>query len=284
MPKIHNPMQGVKIWENDKNGFTVFELHYSADENKRKDDWKKEASRDLPTRNWLQEYEIQWLSYTGIPVYGDWNRRVHCSDFELTPHIGLPMLIGFDFGLNAAAIVGQLQEDTLCIFREFTSINMGAERFSDYVIKQLRLYYPKWASLKRDWLCFIDPSGQFRKDTDEGTCAKVLDSKGFSCRPGPVSFEARRQSVEHFLVRMANKKPCLQINAVTCPLLVAGFDGGYRYPDKALEVEQTVLSPVKDQHSHIHDALQYLCSGVININKQMQKHRVPRPEYNMKRR
>lgn len=277
--EVLKPMQGIRIWKNPKNRFTVFEIHYSADEDKTSAEWKAAAKSGMPRRQWEQEYEIKWHSYEGLPVYGDWNKTLHESPFVMEAHVGLPLLIGWDFGLCAAAIVGQLQGSKLCILKEFTSMNMGAERFSTYVVHQLRQLYPQWADRKRDWLCWIDPSGQFRKDTDEGTCARVLDNKGFSPMPGPVAWEARRGAVEAFLCRMTKEGPSFQVNTMQCPVLSKGFEGGYRYPKKATELEQTILSPLKNMYSHVHDALQYLCWGVATKQHAMRRSQVPKPSY-----
>lgn len=279
MSDILTPMQGVRIWDNPKNKFTVFELHFSADEEKRSAEWLDGAKSGMPRRKWEQEYELKWETFEGLPVYGDYNKKIHSAPYLLEPHMGLPLLIGFDFGLCAAAIIGQYVDTTLNILCEFTSQNMGAERFSTHVIHQLRQRFPAWADRRRDWLCFIDPSGMFRKDTDEGTCAKILDDKGFNPMPGPVAWEARRGAVESFLCRMHKGVPGLQINTLECPVLCRGFEGGYRYPEKATEVEANVLSPIKNMYSHIHDALQYLAWGVNAQNETMRRFRVPKPGY-----
>lgn len=279
MTDVLKPMQGVKIWDNAKNKFTIFELHYSADEDKRSEGWKEAARSGMPRRKFQQEYELQWQSYNGLPVYGDWNKEIHGASFKLEPQIGLPMLIGWDFGLCAAAIIGQYCDGTLNIIQEFTSMNMGAERFSTYVVHEMRQRWPQWADRRRDWLCWVDPSGMFRKDTDEGTCAKILDNKGFNPMPGPVAWEARRGAVDSFLSRMSKGIPSFQVNLPDCPVLGKGFDGGYRYPQKATEIEQAVLSPIKNIYSHIHDALQYLAWGVNTLSENTRRVRVPRQAY-----
>lgn len=279
MAKVLNPMQGVRIWENEKNHFTVFELHYTADEDKRSAEWKNAAKSGLPRRKFAQEYDLEWLTFEGTPVYGDWNKKIHAAPYLLEPQVGLPLLIGWDFGLSAAALVGQYSNGTLNILKEFTSLNMGAERFSTHVIRELRQLFPQWSDRRRDWLCYIDPSGMFRKDTDEGTCAKILDAKGFQCIPGPVAWEARRGAVEGFLCQMHRGIPGFQVNTNECPVLTRGFDGGYRYPEKATEIEQSVLSPLKNKYSHIHDALQYLAWGVNAQNQNYRRVSVPRPAF-----
>lgn len=281
MAEILNPMQGIRIWKNPSNKFTVFELHYSADEQKRSESWKSAAKSGMSRRKFLQEYELEWLTYTGIPVYGDWNKGFHGSQFIIEPQVGLPLCIGWDFGLCAAALIGQLQGSQLCILKEFTSVNMGAKRFSSHVVSQIRLLFPQWSDLRRDWLSFGDPSGAFRKDTDEGTCFQVLDAHGFQTIPGPVAFEARRQAVENYLVKVIKGEPCFKVNINECPMFVKGFDGGYRYSDTALEFEKNTLVPIKNIYSHIHDAGQYLCSGILQAARSYAAGAVsvPRPTY-----
>jgi hypothetical protein len=86
-------------------------------------------------------------------------------------------------------------------------------------------------------------------------------------------------AVEHFLTKRDKHGPCFAVNEKECPVLVRGFDGGYRYPEKAAEIQSTKLSPIKDVHSHIHDALQYLCSGIIVANMRLRQQSIPRPGY-----
>lgn len=265
MPKTLFPMTGVEIRQNPKNGFLVFQLNYRADPNKTPEHMKhiKEA---MPIRLFNQEYELQWDSFEGLPVFADWNTDVHGVRNAITPHIGLPLLLGFDFGLTPACIVAQMQEDTLCCLKEFTAVNMGVERFLRHIIPQLHILYPKWMDHARDFLVFIDPSGTFRKDTDESTCSSIIESFGFTnIVPGPVKWEPRKQAVEEFLTSRTKNGACFKVSMPNCPILTKGFQGGYRYDDRVLDNEPNKLTPKKDQHSHIQDALQYVASRILTL-------------------
>lgn len=264
------PMEGLHLWRNAKNGFLVFELSYKADPTKRDPAYIKEVKESMPIRRFKQEYELQWETFEGLSVFADWDIETHGSKTNILPHIGLPLLLGFDFGLTPACIVCQLQEETLVCLREFTAINMGAERFLAWITPQLKVFFPKWQDHERDYLCFIDPSGQFRKDTDEGTCAQVIDRYGFKhIIPGPVSWEERKDSVEKFLTRRTRTGPTFKVVQAHCPVLVRGFQGGYRYDDRVLESEPLKLRPKKDLHSHIHDALQMITSRILMMKPSM---------------
>lgn len=258
------PCEGLHIWKNQKNGFVVFELGYRADPSKRDPAYIQQIKDGMPIRRFKQEYELQWDSFEGLSVFADWDLHVHGVKGEISPNIGLPLLLGVDFGLTPALLVCQLQQDTLCCLREFTAINMGAERFFAWVTPQLKVHFPMWLDHARDYVVFIDPSGQFRKDTDEGTCAQVIDGYGFrNIVPGPVSWEERKNAVDHWLTKRTNKGMGFQVSVPNCPVLTRGFQGGYRYDDRVLEREPNKLRPLKDSHSHVMDALQMVATRIL---------------------
>lgn len=273
------PMEGLHIWKNAKNGFVVFELGYRADPAKRDPGYIKQVKDGMPIRRFKQEYELQWDSFEGLSVFGDWDLNVHGVKGDIDSHLGLPLLLGVDFGLTPALIVCQLQMDTLVCLREYTAINMGAERFFAWVTPQLKMHFPMWQNHARDYIVFIDPSGQFRKDTDEGTCAQIIDGYGFkNIIPGPVSWEKRKDSVDHWLTKRTKMGNCFQVAMPNCPVLTRGFQGGYRYDDRVLEAEPTKLRPKKDIHSHIMDALQMVTAGIL-MTKPSSVVSVPRVTY-----
>lgn len=266
--KVHTPMEGVRIWDNPKNKLSVFELHYTADPEKRTNEWKKQAKAGMPRRKWLQEYELQWESWSGKPVYGDYSDTIHGVAKPIDPSIGLPLLRGWDFGLTPSAVVCQLENNRLSVLREFTSYNKGIDGFSDEVLQFCKMFYPNWADFKIDWLEFYDPAGNTEVETNKDSCARVLKRKGLRLVPGAVTFEERRAAVEHFLTRRDKYGPCFQIARDLCPTLIRGFKGGYRYPDEKNihEIETNRMRPLKDEHSHPHDALQYVATGILKGN------------------
>lgn len=272
------PMPGVHIWTNPGNEFTVFELHYTADPSKRSKEWKRETSKGMPIRKWNQEYEIIWETWTGKPVYADFVKASHTVTETIDPHVGLPLLRGWDFGLTPAAVICQLQENTLCVLHEFTAVNEGIESFSEKVLKHCKLIWPRWGDLSVDWLDFYDPAGNRASETNAVSCANILKKKVKRCTPGAVAFEPRRQSIEHYLTRRDKNGPWFKISEPNCPVLTAGFAGGYRYPDKIDGMGVDKIKPLKDHHSHPHDALQYVATGLRKgYNKK--KRAIPRPYY-----
>lgn len=274
------PMEGLTLWTNPKNKFTVLQIHYTADPEKRSQAFKESIKSSMPIRQYQMEYELNWDSWEGLPVFPDYDVTRHGlkqSD-EIEPIYGLPLLRGWDFGLTPACVVAQLQNQKLCILKEFTAINMGAERFSEIVMRECKSLFPAWVDQKNQWRDFIDPSGTFRKDTDEGTCAKILDGRGLYPIPGAIAWEERRTSVEYFLSRFTSEGPCFSINLGKCPMLTRGFSGGYLYPAKSIEIEPSKIRPIKNEYSHAHDALQMITSRITQMRHSTGR-RVPMPSY-----
>jgi len=274
-----NIMQGVRVWRNRKNKFVVMEIHFTADPQKRNPEFKESLKNSLPIVEFMREYDLHWDTFSGFPVYPEFS-KLHILHSEPHPQAGLPMLVGFDFGLTPAAILGQYQEDRLIIFEELVEINMGADRFAAKVAAHIKLKYRTHSDLRKNWLCFIDPAGLQRVQTDESSCAQSLMKTGFVPAPGPIQWEDRRLAVTHFLKGMTTQGPAFQIYGRECPVLLKGFEGGYRYSDKTVDIEPNKIRPVKDAHSHPHDALQYLCHGIAD-KVTTAKRAVPRPVYSI---
>jgi hypothetical protein len=275
-PDFKIPMEGVKIWKNPKNKFLVFELHYTADPGKRAPEYKESIKTSMPLQEYLREYELHWDTFSGQPVYPEFG-KLHITYDKPEPVHGLPMIIGFDFGLTPAAVVAQFEAGTLTVFQEYCEINMGAIRFLDKVTQDLRMRYPTKSDFKKDWLCFIDPAGFNRNDNDERQTAQTV-GKYFTPMPGPIAWETRRTAVVELLMKLNKGTPAFKIFGQECPMLLKGFEGGYRFSDKSIDIEPNKLRPIKDAFSHPHDALQYVCSGVRTISRQMSR-TIPKPEY-----
>jgi len=276
-PDYKRPMQGVRIWLNKKNRFMVMEIHYTSDPTKRDPSYKESIMNSMPRPKYLREYELEWDTYSGQPVYPEFG-DIHILHEKPQPSHGLPLLIAFDFGLTPAAVIAQYEGSRLTVFKEICAVNMGAERFLPIVTAYIRLSYPTFSDLKKNWKCWVDPSGFNRNDNDERRTANTVGKAGFNPMPGGITWEARRQGVADFLSGLDKGKPTFQIYEKDCPVLTKGFKGGYHYPDKAVELAPNQLRPLKNAASHPHDCLQYVCGGVKSIRVD-QGLRIPSPSY-----
>lgn len=261
------PMEGIEVWRNPRNKFVVVDLHYTADPAKRGDAWKRAVKESMPIRDYLMEYEKSWQTFEGKPVYEDFNKPLHTGRPQVEP--GVPLLLGWDFGLTPACLITQLVGRQLRVLHEFVETDGSISKLGPVVWNFLMQNYLTWMHNEREMLIsYLDPAGFERKDTDARSCADVLRTIGFSqLRPGPVRWEPRRKAVEDFLTKTYGEGPGLLIDEAECPILVEGFSGGYRYPEKAIEIEPTDIRPIKNKYSHPHDGLQYVAAGATKLRR-----------------
>lgn len=276
------PMQGVEIWENPNNEFLIIDLHYTAHPDKRDPNFQQALKNSLPLHQYLREYERNWQTFAGMPVFPNFRRDIHIAKTKLSPHLGLPLLFGWDFGLTGACIVGQLQGNSLKVFKEWVTKNEGVQTFAPKVMNEVKLMFPEWNNPHKDHFHFVDPAGFQRAQTDLRTCVQEMSESApiYNIEPGPINFTQRKGAVEHFLLYIDKDGAGLEINQEDAPTLVEGFAGGYRYADSQSDVESKKPEPIKDAYSHPHDAFQYLCYGATqHTNTSLNNINIPTPTY-----
>lgn len=276
-----SPMEGVTVWKNPRNDFLVIDLHYTANPAKRGDEFRESLRRTLPVRKFMMEYEKSWMTYEGKPVYEDFNENIHVTHHEPKVWVGLPLLLGWDSsGLTPAVVISQLQEEQLVTILEIIGLGQGAERFCPHVAEVIRLKWPQITDVSTQTISWIDPAGLKRSETNERTYLSYIIQAGFKqVRPGPMTWEARKEAVTERLVGLIKGKPKVLIYEEGCPVLVAGLKGGFRYPDRVSDTEPDKPRPVKDIHSHPNDAYQYKCGGLKGYIKQNYDFNIPVPNY-----
>lgn len=268
---VSKPLEGIELWRNPQNKFVVVDLHYTANPAKRGKEWREAVRASLPLRDFLMEYEKSWQTFEGKPVYADFKAGWHSMPGTIEPEMHKPLIICVDFGLTPAMLICQLIGNQLRIMEEFLESDGSIKKLSALVWKHLRMHYEEWTrseSTREMIKCYIDPAGFKRVETDERTCAGIMRENGFqTILPGPVDWESRKGAVEDFLIHAYKGEPSLLISEARCPILIEGFNGGYQYPEKAFDIEPTLIRPIKNKFSHPHDALQYGCFGAMGIAK-----------------
>lgn len=278
--KAQTVMEGVEVWRNPTNGFVVVDLHYTADPRKRSTEWRDAIKQSMPARDFAMEYEKSWQTFEGKPVYDDFNKNIHVATAGLKPEPGIPLILGWDFGLTPACILAQLVGRRLRILKEFVETNGSISKLAPVVYQYLFANYLPWLHGDDKILCYVDPAGFQKAQTDERTCVDVMRKSGFrKINPGPVGWELRRKAVEDYLTKTYGEGPGLFVDEAQCPILIEGFNGGFRYPEKAIEIEPTMIRPIKNKYSHPHDALQYLAAGATALARAYGLQEIAIPTY-----
>jgi hypothetical protein len=224
------------------------------------------------TRAWIRVFLMnQYGSVeSNSPVFGRYDDERHCAKEKLAPLPGRPIFVGFDFGMTPACVFAQVTPmGQLRILDEITTGFPKATCESRMDLRQFirELFKPKMLNEFKGFPCFFpgDPiGGTQRAQTDGVTCYQILQEEGFDPEPCPdYGWQARFDAVNQFLERNIDKGHPAFLMSPACKVLREGFINGYVY--QTVDVARSLDSrPVKNQFSHIHDALQGLCLFVLN--------------------
>jgi len=202
---------------------------------------------------------------SGKPVFQSFRDNIHVAPHLLAPQKGADVLVGMDFGLQPACIIGQITPlGQLRILDELVSDGMGIRQFSEnQLLPLLRQKY-----FGSSVMGFGDPSGVSRMPTDESTCFEVLQGPEIGLRnvvPAPTNaIAARVGAVEFFLNKMTMGEPGLIISP-NCHFIRKAMNGGYHYEkDPKSTGDEFKPMPVKNFSSHISDAMEYLCMYIAD--------------------
>jgi len=196
----------------------------------------------------------------GKPVYPEFKDKIHVAEEEIEPIRGLPIILGWDFGLTPSCVIlQQTARGSIIVLEEIISEDMGIRQFASDIVKPVLTN--KYSGFMR--VSTADPAGNQRSQTDERTCIQELFEIGIPTEIANTNdWLPRREAVAFFLTRMNDGKPSFLINK-SCRVLRKGFNGKYQY--QRLKVSGTARyrdRPLKDDMSHIQDALQYACLRV----------------------
>lgn len=208
--------------------------------------------------------------YPGVPVYS----KVFNTRYHVKPSIKYiqdkPLVLLWDNPPTPACLVTQIDyRGRWNILKEFQGgfidgkimETIGQREFCDLIKPQLQSLYhnakyaPWWA----------DPALKSPSNTETATPLQILQEKfpGVEIRFGAVDNFTRQESVRQKLSHMLMGELSVAFSAEGCPLLIEGMQGGYRYN---LNSDGTSLSrsePVKNEFSHVCNALEYGCSGLF---------------------
>ncbi len=208
-------------------------------------------------RDWINVYVMGSYGAVmdGKPVWPEYNDNVHCKPVEL--YRGLPLLLGWDFGLTPAVVICQISpRGQFRILDELVATDMGIRQFTSEIVKpHLALHYQNMSIESVG-----DPAGSQRSQSTEQTCLQELAAQGIPTKPAKTNeFIARREAVAGYLTRLSDGEPAFQIDPKAKTIRKA-LMGAYKFERVQVSGEERYKDmPVKNHYSHIADALQYAC-------------------------
>lgn len=207
------------------------------------------------TRDWCKIFiEGNWGTIaSGKPVYPEYSDELHCRPVK--PYEGLPLLLGFDYGLTPAVSICQVSpRGQLRILADIQSENMGIRQFARDVVKPFLAMNFHGYRIQASG----DPSGARRADSDEKTCFMELAEAGIPAMPAITNeFVARREAVAGYLTKLIDGEPGLLVHP-DARQNRKGMNGGYCF--KRMQIvgsERYRDVPDKNIYSHCCEATQY---------------------------
>ena len=191
------------------------------------------------------------MSRKGKTIFSKFSEHKHVSQEKLLPKRGLDVLIGIDFGLTPAVVIGQLSRNGLNILDEIPASDESLEDFLDeYVLPVLRTKYNGYRVIACG-----DPTGGGRQSINKLTSIGVMQQRGIRTYPAVTNnFMRRKEAVDWFLSRNEG----LMLDPSLTHLREA-LGAGYVFKEKKNSTGDVLETADKNEFSHIADALQYLC-------------------------
>ncbi len=218
--------------------------------------------RQVPGKDqdWINVYIMGEYGsiFDGKPVYPEYNDSIFCAKEDLEIYRGLPLFLGWDYGLTPACVAGQLSpHGQLRIVDEWCSEDMGIREFARDVVKPSLMN--EYAGMRI--ISVGDPAGKQRSQTEQTSCMDILQQEGIPTEPTPTNeVIARLDSVRFYMGAMSREGSPGFMLSPKCNQLRRGFNGGYKYERVQIVGEERYKDvPAKNKFSHPHDALQYLC-------------------------
>lgn len=191
------------------------------------------------------------MTRKGTPVFKKYSDVRHVSKTVLTPKRGSSILLGVDFGLTPAVIIGQLNFKGLALLDELPATDESLEDFlDDYVLPMLRSKYNGYTIVACG-----DPAGGGRSSINKMTSLMVMQQRNIKTYPAITNnLTKRKEAVDWFLGR--------DEGFVVSPHLTftrEAMGAGYVFKETRNGKGQVLDVPDKNEYSHIADAIQYLC-------------------------
>jgi hypothetical protein len=218
---------------------------------------------------------------SGFPVYPEFDMSLHVAAQALKPIPGRSIYLGLDIsGLHPAMVIVQRAPNLqIRVLEEIYGGRTGLTYFLELLNAALVERYRDCPIAAG----YYDPSNDYGADKEGGEqtsidiIRKALGRGGESIPLLPAytnEIKPRTETVRNLLMY-----PCapgvygLAVSPTHCPMIVDGFVSNYRYrknPDGTVTNAEHPR-PEKNEHSNPHDALQYVCMGLVGRTQAMEQ-------------
>lgn len=287
--KIESPRWGKPTYrQNEKNGWRIVSIHYSADPDKATQEWLDEEKKQFSADpyKWDQFYEINHDGPSGPRVFSTFSKAVHHDpDIKFDPKF--PLIVGWDWGLlhPAATFFQWVANDTIHILCEVLGYDCPINGFVSAVERVLAAEFgealdigsihPEVETLEKLQLsgkleAYGDPAGSIR-NSQGGSDIRFMASRGWMVGFTRTSAEQRIEKLSDRIRLQDDGAPRLYLkgkayrvgrNESPIPMpsnLLEGFMSGYQWKTDLRGVIRNPPRPDKETKAaiftHLMDAL-----------------------------
>ncbi len=234
-------------------------------------------------QNWINRFVHNQFGAVrnGQPVYPEYSDEFFCAKEPLAAIGGLPVCMGVDGGSTPAVVFGQIDDfGTMRVLAELvifsTSDDEALEKFSEDAFGELAAeFWLEHFGKHQFGGGWYDPAANYGDEYKASWCAGFW--KAFRAKIGAAATRWRfkeapgtqgnrippRLKAVRDKLQVRNGRALMQMSP-TCRHLRRGFNNGYVITRVQMSngMGRWNEKPLKNDYSHVHDALQYLALGL----------------------
>lgn len=254
-------------------GYTIYEQGQDENKHNLRPNYYEDLEKDYANRPDLLRTLVrgEWgVTVRGKAVYPEFIRKFHVPNVAVLPYVQRGLANGGTFfggwdntGLSPALALAYVNSiGQLMVFKEFCGEDIDIVDFGT----NAKIWWESNVPTRHVKIRHIgDPAGKNRDTMKKSPLEYLRTECGIIVEDGIQTFKFRKEAVANLLTRHIRGEPAVIIDP-SCVRLIDGFEGGYAYPEIGSS-GMFKTEPEKNQYSHIHDGLQYLCSILFGPKK-----------------
>ena len=221
---------------------------------------------------------ITRTSRSGAPRYPRFDRDLHVAEQKLEAYEGSPIIIGMDPGGEPGAVFGQNVDNRWYILHSEVAVNCESSEFAAKIKHILATRFP----FHRDTgiVIWCDPAGGWGSINSRSTTQQIFAAAGMQIQfPATKDNPGLRLSTgRNVLDDYVRGQPKVVVCPEHCRELINALDGGMRMKQRKIEGSERVTEDlIKNEHSHVGEAFEYLLWGGGEAREMLQRPEGSRP-------
>ena len=248
----------MRVRHNNNNKFCVATVHYSLDSEKTTQEWKDKAREGMTERAWNREYELDYTSFAGKPVWNNFDLyNLGVEKFRQ----GQIIYRGWDFGYHrpCSFLTWLNQHDQWYWYKAILGQDEGIYDFGMRVKRYCESTFPS-----AKYIDAGDPAGNQMNDKSEQTSVQILASIGISVKTRKQPVKQGIEIIRKKFDLRADGKPGLLINPDS-EYLIDMVKGGLHYPEATKEGTEKENYEKDGYFDHCGDSARYLATEMFDV-------------------